>query len=146
MRLSDLPPAPQPAGAYRPAVLVGDMLYLSGFGPRDAAGRPLIGLVGRDLDIPAARAAARDVGRTILAVLQDTLGDLDRVRQVVRLTGMVAAIPEFTRHPEVIDGCSTLLIETFGPDRGAHARMSHGVASLPNGSPVAIECLVQVVP
>jgi len=145
MILSDLPPPPKPAGAYRPAVIVGDLVFLSGFGPRDADGAPLRGVVGRDLDIPAAQAAARNVGLSLLSVLQDTLGDLDRVRQVVRVTGMINAVPDFTQHPLVLDGCSTLLAEILGP-RGQHARMAYGVASLPHGSPVAIDCVCQIVP
>ncbi|MGV3490403.1 MAG: RidA family protein, partial [Devosia sp.] len=86
MRLDNLPPPPQPAGAYRPIMLVGDMAYLSGFGPRHADGTPLVGMVGRELDLAAAQAAARNIGETILSVLQGTLGDLDRVRQIVRIT------------------------------------------------------------
>lgn len=143
MRLDDLPPPPQPGGAYRPFLLIGDMAYLAGFGPRDAEGKPLVGRVGVDLDIEAAQAAARNVGLTILSVLQANLGDLDRVRQVVRVTGMIASPPDFTQHPQVIDGCSLLLAQVLG-ERGQHARMSYGVSSLPNGSPVAVEALVQV--
>lgn len=143
MRLDGLPPPPSPAGAYRPLVLVGDLAFLSGFGPRTADGRPLVGTVGRDLDLEAAQAAARNVGETILSVLQETLGDLDRVRQVVRITGMIACPPDFTQHPRVLDGCSLLLAEVLG-ERGRHARMAYGVSSLPNGSPVAIDCICQV--
>jgi enamine deaminase RidA (YjgF/YER057c/UK114 family) len=143
MRLDGLPPPPRPAGAYRPVVIIGDMAYLSGFGPRNPDGTPLVGMVGRDLDLQAARAAARNIGQTILSVLQETLGDLDRVRQVVRITGMIACQPDFTLHPKVIDGCSMLLAEVLG-DRGQHARMAYGVSSLPNGSPVAIDCVCQV--
>jgi enamine deaminase RidA (YjgF/YER057c/UK114 family) len=144
MRLNGLPPPPQPAGAYRPAILVGDFVFLSGFGPRNIDGTPLVGTVGRELDLPAAQAAARNVGETILSVLQETLGDLDRIRQVVRTTGMIACPPDFTQHPKVLDGCSLLLAEVLGP-RGQHARMAYGVSSLPNGSPVAIDCVCQVV-
>jgi len=143
MRLEGLPPPPRPAGAYRPAIIVGDMAFLSGFGPRNADGTPLVGMVGRDLDLEAAQAAARNVGQTMLSVLQETLGDLDRVRQVVRVTGMIACSPEFTQHPKVIDGCSLLLAEVLG-DRGQHTRMAYGVSSLPNGSPVAVDCVGQV--
>ena len=143
MRLEGLPPPPQPAGAYRPIVIVGDMAFLSGFGPRGPDGKPLTGMVGRELDLAAAQDAARNIGLSILSVLQETLGDLDRIRQVVRLTGMVWCVPDFTQHPQVIDGCSKLLLEVLG-ERGAHARMAYGVASLPNGSPVAIDCVCQI--
>lgn len=102
-------------------------------------------MVGRDLDIESARAAARNVGLTIASVLRDTLGDLDRVRQVVRVTGLVWAVPEFEQHPKVIDGCSQVLAEIFG-ERGKHARAAFGVASLPFGVPVSIDCVCQITP
>lgn len=143
MWLADLPPPPQPAGAYRPVIVIGDMAYLSGFGPRNPDGSPLVGMVGRDLDLPSAQAAARNIGQTILSVLQETLGDLDRVRQIVRITGMIACPTDFTQHPKVLDGCSLLLAEILS-ERGQHARMAYGVSSLPNGSPVAIDCVCQV--
>ena len=138
-----LPEPPRPTGAYRPAVVVGDLVYLSGFGARDASGAPLLGQVGGDIDVAAAKLAARGIGLTILAVLQQTLGDLERVRQVARLTGMINAAPGFTQHPQVIDGCSMLLLDVFG-ERGAHARMAYGVASLPGGTALAIDCICQI--
>ncbi len=126
MRLEGLPPPPKPAGAYRPVIIVGDMAFLSGFGPRNADGTPLVGMVGRDLDLEAAQAAARNVGQTILSVLQETLGDLDRVRQIVRITGMIACPPDFTQHPKVLDGCSLLLAEVVG---GPWPARPHGPAA-----------------
>jgi enamine deaminase RidA (YjgF/YER057c/UK114 family) len=102
-------------------------------------------MVGRDLDIDAARAAARNVGLTLVSVLKDALGDLERVRQVVRVTGLVWAVPEFEQHPRVIDGCSQVLAEIFG-DRGTHARAAFGVASLPFGVPVSIDCVCHITP
>jgi enamine deaminase RidA (YjgF/YER057c/UK114 family) len=141
----ELPPPPKPAGLYRPAIIAGEKIYLSGFGPRMDDGSPLVGQVGRDLDLEAAQAAAHNIGLTILSVLQDSLGDLDRVAQVIRITGMVACGPDFTQHPKVIDGCSLLLAEVLG-ERGAHARMAYGVNSLPNGSPVAIDCVCLIRP
>jgi enamine deaminase RidA (YjgF/YER057c/UK114 family) len=138
-----LPEPPKPAGAYRPAVVFDDIVYLSGFGPRGADGKPITGMIGRDFSVEEGQGLARGIGSSILAVLQDTLGSLDRVRQVIRVTGMIYAVPEFTQHPKVIDGCSQLLAEVFG-ERGAHARMAYGVASLPFGSPVAIDCICQI--
>jgi enamine deaminase RidA (YjgF/YER057c/UK114 family) len=96
------------------------------------------------MTVEAARLHARNIGLTILSVLHDTLGDLEKVRQVVKLTGMVNAVPGFTEHPRVIDGCSEVLVEALGP-RGEHARASYGTASLPFGAPVSIECVCQVV-
>jgi enamine deaminase RidA (YjgF/YER057c/UK114 family) len=140
-----LPDPPRPAGAYRPAKLVDGFLYLASFGPRDADGKPVAGLVGADLDIDDAAALARNVGLTLLSVMLDTLGSLDRVRQVVSVTGMVRAIPEFEAHPAVIDGCSKVLVEALG-ERGTHARAAFGVTSLPFGAPVSIGCVCQVEP
>lgn len=143
MRL-DLPPAPKPSGAYRPVLIVGDLAYLSGFGPRDAAGVPIVGTVGDDFDLDQSQAIARGIALTMLSALQDELGDLDRIRQMARVTGMLACVPGFTQHPAVLDGASKAFIELLGPARGAHARMAYGVASLPNGSPVAIDAVVWV--
>lgn len=145
MAVFELPPPPQPAGAYRPAIIIDNMIYLSGFGPRHPDGRPMIGRVGDDLGLEAASQAARNIGLTILSVLQDQLGDLVRVQQVVRVTGMIACRDDFTQHPKVLDGCSLLLAEVLG-ERGQHARMAYGVNSLPNGSPVAIDCVCQIRP
>jgi enamine deaminase RidA (YjgF/YER057c/UK114 family) len=138
-----LPDPPRPAGAYRPAVIANGMIFLSGFGPRDDQGAPISGVVGADLTVEAARRLARNVGLSILSVLQDTLGDLDHVRQVVKLTGMINAVPGFTQHPKVLDGCSEVLVEALG-SRGEHARAAYGVASLPFGVPVSIECVCQI--
>jgi enamine deaminase RidA (YjgF/YER057c/UK114 family) len=143
MRL-ELPPAPKPSGAYRPVMLAGDLAYLSGFGPRDAAGNPIVGTVGAEFDLEQSQAIARGIAVTMLSALQDELGDLDRVRQMARVTGMLACVPGFTRHPAVLDGASKCFLEFLGPERGAHARMAYGVASLPNGSPVAIDAVVWV--
>lgn len=138
-----LPPPPLPAGRYRPGVIAGDLIFLAGFGPRNEDGSPISGVVGADMDIAAAQAAARIVGLTILSTLQHMLGDLDRVRQVVKITGMVNAVPGFAQHPRVLDGCSDVLVEALGA-RGEHARAAYGVGSLPFGAPVSIESVVQI--
>lgn len=138
-----LPPPPRPAGFYRPAVVANGFIFLSGFGPRDEAGDALSGIVGSDLTIEEARVMARNVGLVILSVLHDTLGDLDQVRQVVKVTGMVNAAADFKEHPRVIDGCSEVLVEALGR-RGEHARAAYGACSLPFGAPVSIECICQV--
>lgn len=143
MRL-DLPPAPTPSGAYRPVMLVGDLAFLSGFGPRDAAGNPIVGMVGAEFDLEQSQAIARGIALTMLSALQDELGDLDRIRQLARVTGMIACVPGFTRHPAVLDGASKAFLEVLGPERGAHARMAYGVASLPHGAPVAIDAVAWV--
>lgn len=138
-----LPTPPKPAGAYRPIMFSGNLAILSGFGPRDGDGKPIAGRIGRDFSIEDGQALARNVGGSILAVLQEALGDLGRVRQVLRLTGMIDAVPDFAQHPKVLDGCSQLMQEVFG-ERGQHARMAYGVASLPFGAPIAIDCMCEV--
>lgn len=139
----ELPPPPKPAGAYRPAVVVNDLVFLSGFGPRKDADTAVSGVVGRDLTVEEAQLVARGIGLTILSVLHETLGTLDRVRQVVKVMGMVNAPPGFTEHPRVVDGCSLVLVEALG-SRGEHARAAYGAPSLPFNAPVSIECICQI--
>jgi enamine deaminase RidA (YjgF/YER057c/UK114 family) len=134
-----------PMGRYLPAVQVGDLLFLSGTGPVRPDGTVVTGKVGRDLDLDAAREAARLTGLQVLAALTAELGSLDRVRRVVKVLGMVNAAPGFTQAPQVIDGCSELLIDVFG-DAGWGARSAIGVAELPVGIAVEVEAVVQVAP
>ncbi|MBB5753579.1 RidA family protein [Prosthecomicrobium pneumaticum] len=138
-----LPPPPRAAGFYRPVVVANGFAFLSGFGPRAADGGPVAGIVGGDMTVETARAHAREVGLLMLAALVDTLGTLDRIRQVMKVTGMINAAPGFGLHPRVLDGCSEVLVEALG-SRGEHARAAYGVASLPFGTPLSIEavCLV----
>lgn len=140
-----LPAAKSPAGLYRPAVAVGDLLYLSGTGPVRGDGTLMTGKVGANLGEAQGREAARLTGLQILAALQAELGDLDRVTQVVRLFGMVNCAPGFNRTPMVIDGCSALLIEVFG-ERGRGARSAVGMAELPFDIAVEIEATVEFTP
>jgi len=141
----ELPVPMKPVGNYVPAVTVDDMVYLSGFGPISPAGDLVVGKVGEGgLSIEAARDAARLTGLQIVAALRAELGDLDRVRRVVRLFGMVNCASGFNQTPAVIDGCSDLLVELFG-DAGRGARSAVGMAELPFGIPVEIETTVQLV-
>ena len=139
----ELPPVFPPAGAYVGSVTVGDIITVSGHGP--VAGDTMVrGKVGADLDITAAKEAARMTGLSILATLQDELGDLDRIQRFIKLFGMVNVAPGFDRMPAVIDGCSELLVEVFG-DAGRHSRSAVGLASLPFGIAVEIELSAQLV-
>lgn len=140
-----LPPAKRPAGLYRPAVSVGDLLYLSGTGPVRADGTLLTGKVGAEVDEAQATEAARLTGLQILSVLRDELGDLERVTQVVRLFGMVNCAAGFNRTSMVIDGCSALLIAVLG-ERGRGARSAVGLAELPFDIAVEIEATVRFSP
>jgi enamine deaminase RidA (YjgF/YER057c/UK114 family) len=138
-----LPEPMAPAGRYVPAARVGDLVFLSGTGPVRPDGSLVIGKVGHDLDLDAARDAARLTGLQILSMLTAELGTLDRVRRVAKLLGMVNCAPGFTRLPAVIDGCSELLADVLG-DAGSGARSAVGMAELPFGIAVEIEVVVHV--
>jgi enamine deaminase RidA (YjgF/YER057c/UK114 family) len=137
----ELPPVAAPAASYVSAVRTGNLLFLSGAGPRDADGRLLTGKVGADVTTEEAAQHARIVGLNLLAVLRDELGYLDRVTRVVKLLGMVNATPDFVEHSRVINGCSDLFLEVFGD---GHARSAVGVGSLPFGLTVEIEGIFEV--
>jgi enamine deaminase RidA (YjgF/YER057c/UK114 family) len=135
-----LPPAPKPMGVYKPCLIVDRFVYVSGHGPYSPDGE-IVGVVGRDLSEAEGKAAARQVGLAILATLRANLGSLDRIARVVKVLGMVNATPDFTRHPAVINGCSELFVEIWGPDLGVGVRSAVGMGSLPSGIPVEIEAM-----
>ena len=134
----ELPAIPDPAGNYVHAVRTGNLLFLSGKGPRGSTGK-----VGASVSIEQAYADARAVGLILLAVMSHELGTLDRVARVVKVLGMVNAEPDFGAQPKVINGCSDLFVEVLG-ERGRHARSAVGMGSLPNQITVEIECIVEV--
>jgi len=140
----ELPPAPRPQGVYRPLVVTGDFAYVSGHGPMLPNGTFVTGLVGSELDEQAAYEAARLTGLAILATLRAELGSLDRVRRVIKVFGMVRCTPEFDEQPAVINGCSQLFADVFGPEAGIGARSAVGVGSLPIGIPVEIEAVFEL--
>lgn len=140
----ELPPAPKPMGAYKPAVITGDMVYLSGHGPIKADGSLLTGRVGADLDLAAGKNAARQTGLALLASLRAALGSLDRVQRLVKVLGMVNCTAEFTDHPKVINGCSELFADVFGSELGIGARSAIGVVSLPGNIAVEIEAIFEL--
>ena len=135
-----LPPTPEPVGTYVPYRFADNLLYLSGHGPKRPDGTYRKGRLGRDVSIDEAYQEARLVGLQLLSVAQSALGDLSRVKQVIKLLGMVNAEPDFGEHPKVINGCSDLFIEVFG-ESGKHARSAIGVGSLPNQMIVEIEVI-----
>jgi enamine deaminase RidA (YjgF/YER057c/UK114 family) len=128
---------------YVGAVQTGNLLFLSGHIPRDAEGAFLTGRLGDNMDVEAGYEAARLAGIALLATLKDHLGDLDRVKRVVKVFGMVNATPEFTSHSQVINGCSDLMVKVFG-EKGRHARAASGFSSLPVGACVEIEMIVEI--
>ena len=135
----DLPPAPKPAGVYKPRVITGTLAYVSGHGPLLPDGTLMTGQVGSDLDLEGGRRAARQVGLTILATLRSQLGTLDRVERVIKLLGMGYATQECMEHPKVINGRSELFAEVFGEDAGVGTRSAVGMGSLPGKISVEIE-------
>ena len=139
----DLGTVSAPIANYVNAVRAGNLLFLSGKGPRAVDGKRPQGKVGRDFTAEEAYRHARTVGLDLLAVMKAELGSLDRVNRVVKLLGMVNAVPEFEDHPKVINGCSDLFVEVLG-EAGKHARSAVGMGSLPMGIPVEIECIVEV--
>ncbi len=138
-----LPEAPSPVANYVPAVRTGNLLFLSGQGPRLASNQFKTGKVGRDVTTEQAYEDARLVGIQLLAAAKQALdGDLSRVRRVVKLLGLVNGTPEFENHPQVINGCSDFLVQVFG-DAGRHARSAIG-ANLPQNITVEIEAIFEV--
>ena len=134
----ELPPVPEPAGNYVHAVRTGSLLYLAGKGPGGVSGK-----VGGDIPVEDAYRHARETGLVLIAVMRQELGSLDRVSRIVKVLGMVNAVPEFGEQPAVVNGCSDLFVEVFG-EKGRHARSAVGMGSLPGGIPVEIEVIVEV--
>ena len=138
-----LPATNAPIANYVPAVRTGNLVFLSGHIPRDAENKVIAGKVGRDADEKLANAAARTTALALLATLKREIGDLSKVKRIVRVGGFVNATDDFKAQPAVINGCSDLLVAVFG-DCGKHTRAALGVASLPLGAVVEIEMIVEV--
>ncbi len=139
----ELPEPPPPAGNYVGAVTTGNLVFVAGHGPRGGGGEYAGGKVGEVFTVEQAHQLARLVGLNALASLKAEIGDLDRVRRVVKILGMVNAVPDFQNHPEVIDGFSNLMVEIFG-DKGRGARSAVGMGSLPFQIPVEVEMIVKI--
>ncbi|MDZ4707701.1 MAG: RidA family protein [Saprospiraceae bacterium] len=139
----ELPKAGAPVANYVNTVRTGNLVYTSGKGPNRADGSLVTGKVGKDISVEEGYEAARLTAIQLLASLKDELGDLSKVKRVIKVLGMVNAEADFTNHPEVINGCSDLLVKVFG-DRGKHARSAVGMGSLPRNIAVEIELIVEV--
>ena len=139
----ELPPAPKPVAVYKPVVVVERMAYVSGHGPLKPDKSLITGRVGADLSIDQGKAAARQVGLAIIATLKDQ-GLLGKVRRVVKVLGMVNSTPEFREHPAVINGCSELFADFWGPENGIGARSAVGMGSLPGNIAVEIEAIFEL--
>ena len=141
----ELPPAPTPLGVYKPFLISGNLVYVSGHGPLRADGTLITGRIGRDLDIEEGVTAARQVGLAILATLKANLGSLNRIGRVIKVLGMVNCTEDFKRHPYVINGCSELFASVFGSDKGIGVRSAVGMGSLPDDIPVEIEAVFELL-
>jgi len=140
-----LPAPPSPLGNYIGGVVTGNLLFMSGVGPRKLEGGAVTGKVGEDLTTEDAYDAARLVGLNMLANMKSVIGNLDRVTKIVKVLGMVNAVPDFKEHPKVINGFSDLMVEVFGDNAGKAARSAVGMGSLPNQIAVEIEMIVEIV-
>ena len=137
-----LPTPAKPAGSYKPCIIVENTAYISGQGPL-LDGTFANGVVGKDIDLETAQFHAQRCGLAILSALKAEIGDLNKVQQVIKITGFVNCTNDFTKQPLVINGCSDLMKEVFG-DRGVHARAAVGVNSLPLGFSVEIEAIFKI--
>lgn len=138
-----LPPAPPPAGVYRPILVVDNFLYVSGQGPVMGDGSLITGRVGDDMELEAAKLAARQVGLTMLSTIQTHFGSVDKIKRVVKVLGMVNSAPDFGQQPLVINGFSELFAEVFGRENGIGVRSAVGMI-LPGGIPVEIEAMFEL--
>lgn len=140
-----LPPAPKPLGVYKPCLQDGTHLYLSGHGPLQNDGTLIIGRIGETLDMEQGKRAARQVGLTMLATIRTNVGSFTKIKRVIKVLGMVNCMPDFLKHPYIINGCSELFAAVWGEDNGIGVRSAVGMGSLPDNIPVEIEALFELV-
>jgi|TARA_B110000116_G_scaffold16650_1_gene13477 enamine deaminase RidA (YjgF/YER057c/UK114 family) len=134
---------PSPVANYIPVQQTGNLIYLSGQGPRDKSGNFITGKVGEDISADEAYDLAKNTAINLISVMKSYLGSLDRIEKIVKVLGMVNSTPDFKDHPKVINGCSDFFVEVFG-EKGRHARSAVGMGSLPNNMAVEIEIIVEV--
>ena len=137
------PPAPEPAGVYRPVLVVGKFLYVSGQGPMKNDGTLMLGRLGDNLTTEEGKLVARQVGLTMLSSIQTHFGSLDKIKRVVKVLGMVNCTPDFTQHPLVVNGFSQLMADVFGKEHGIGVRSAVGMI-LPDGIPVEVEAMFEL--
>jgi enamine deaminase RidA (YjgF/YER057c/UK114 family) len=138
-----LPPAPKPVGLYKPVLVVENFLYVSGQGPMRSDGTLISGKLGTDLQVEEGKLAARQVGLTMLSTIKTHFGELNKIKRVVKVFGMVNCTPDFTRHPAVIDGFSELMADVFGNENGIGVRSAVGM-TLPLNIPVEVEAIFEL--
>ena len=138
------PQLPKPVAKYKPAVLHGDLLYVSGHLPIQGDGKPITGRLGAELTLEQGVQAARQCALAVLTTVRNTLGSLNRVKRLIKTMGLVNCTPGFTDQPKVINGFSELMAEVFGEDNGVGARSAFGAISLPLNAAVEVECVFEV--
>ncbi len=139
-----LPPAPTPMGVYKPCLVVGNFLYVSGHGTVKDDKSLIIGRIGKDMDQEQGKLAAQQVGLAILSTIKTHIGSLDKVKRVIKVLGMVNCVPEFEKHPYIINGCSELFAKVWGEENGIGVRSAVGFGSLPDNIPVEIEAMFEL--
>jgi enamine deaminase RidA (YjgF/YER057c/UK114 family) len=139
-----LPPAPAPLGVYKPCVVDGKYLNVSGHGPVQEDRSLIIGRIGEDMDMEQGKLAARQVGLAILSTIKTNIGSLDKIKRVIKVLGMVNCTPDFKKHPYVINGCSELFAKVWGDENGIGVRSAVGMGSLPDNIPVEVEALFEM--
>ena len=139
-----LPPVPEPKGLYKPMLITGNYLYLSGHLPLQDDNTLITGRIGDKLTIEEGKIAARQVGLNMLSTIKKNFGSLNRIKRVIKIFGMVNCVPEFEQHPYVINGCSELFATVWGLDNGVGARSAAGFGSLPGDVPVEIEAIFEL--
>jgi enamine deaminase RidA (YjgF/YER057c/UK114 family) len=131
-------------GIYKPCLIDGNHLYVSGHGPYNSDGSIIIGRIGKDMDIEQGKLAARQTGLAILSSIKEKLGSLDKVKRVIKVLGMVSCDADFEKHPYIINGCSELFAQLWGEENGIGVRSAVGMGSLPGNIPVEIEALFEL--
>ncbi|MCC8425359.1 RidA family protein [Mucilaginibacter sp. UR6-11] len=141
----NLPPAPTPLGVYKPYLIDGKYLYVSGHGTVRDDKSLIIGRIGDTINMEDGKLAARQVGLAILSTIKTNLGSLNKVKRVIKVLGMVNCTPDFEKHPYIINGCSELFAQVWGPENGIGVRSAVGFGSLPDNIPVEIEAMFELV-
>lgn len=140
----ELPPAPAPKGVYKPCLIVGNFIYVSGHGPYKPDDSLMTGRIGEEVDMEFGKQAAQQTGLAILSTLKASLGSLNRIKRVVKVLGMVNCVADFQEHPKVINGCSELFAKIWGEENGIGVRSAVGMGSLPTNISVEIEAMFEL--
>jgi len=139
-----LPPAPTPLGVYKPFLISGNYLFVSGHGPLKYDKTFITGRIGKDMNQDQGKLAALQAGLTILSTIKKGIGSLDKIKRVIKVLGMVNCVPEFEKHPYIINGCSELFAKIWGEENGIGVRSAVGMGSLPDNIPVEIEAMFEL--